>query len=218
MRFVFFVFTLSSLMLSVKLNAQNAAYKIRTYEFKDGVYRNSASLYANQPEITEFTIKKAEQGNEIYTIYQPCPDSSDQKKICEITDAWGFVYQKNLYLAVSVGGFFRAQIVGALVHFIDVESILVEHTPNFSSSPYYYSNFNYDMPTYSRRNTASEYIINIVTGEKIFFTYRNFRNFLKRKDTELYNELIHSKQKRKLIYFFLMKYNDRHPLSIPYSE
>lgn len=218
MKALFFVSFIITIICQSQLEAQNAAYKIRTYEFKDGVYRNSTALYANSPDITIFTIRKAEHGNEIYNIYQPCPDSSDSQKICEITDAWGFVFQKKLYLAVSAGGFYKAQIIGALVHYIDIESVLVENNPDFGYSPYYYGYNRYDMPSYTRRKTSNEYIVDIASGEKISFNYKNFRDFLKNKDTELYKELIDSKQKRKLIYFFLMKYNDRHPLSIPYSE
>ncbi len=197
---------------------QNPAYKIRHYLLNDGVYLSSKSLYNNSPEIRSFKAEKNQTENGNYQLFQSCSDSLHQDKLCEIKDCWGFVLEGKLFIALSAGGYFKAQIVGALVHMIDIESVLVEHSPNYSQSPYYYSNYYTNGPVYSRRNTANEYVIDIESGERIYFNYKSFRQFLRKKDPELSNELENSKQKRKLIYFFLMKYNDRHILNIPYTE
>ena len=197
---------------------QSPAYKIRQYQLSDGVYMSSKSLYNNSPEIRSFKAEKLESSGGNFRLYQYCNDSLRQDKLCEIRDCWGFVMEGKLYIALSAGGFFRAQIIGALVHMIDIESVLVEHSPNFSQSPYYYSNYYDGAPVYSRRNTANEYVIDVESGERIYFNYKSFRQFLRKKDPELCNELEQSKRKKKLIYFFLMKYNDRHILNIPYTE
>ncbi|HNQ21322.1 MAG TPA: hypothetical protein PKI46_09695, partial [Bacteroidales bacterium] len=119
------------------------------------------------------------------------------------------VYIKQAY----ENNFYHATIIGALIHFYDIEITYYD-----SYDDYYYYNYWVTYPILERRKVNVEYVIELQTGKRFYFNYDNFLKFLKERDELLYNELLHAKKKNKIIYNFLLRYNSKHPLPVPYEE
>ena len=185
---------------------------IRKYLFNDGVYVKPQSLYYNTPDYTDFYILKNKYGD-ILDIEVPCKDDS-LKRYCSIDTFVAFVFENSLYIKqASEHSFYRATIIGALVHFFDIE-ISYYH----SYDDFFYYNYWVSYPVTERRKVNVEYVVELETGLRFYFNYNNFLNFLKERDEALYNELKNAKKKQKIIYNFLLRYNSRHPLPVPYEE
>jgi len=193
------------------LHAQNDSALVkytRDFKLKDGIYQTFKEFKNNKPSLPEFEVIKdkiyGEDGSII--LRYPCPDSIGSKKTCEIEDCFGFCKNGVLYLSQGYSGYFyRMFIVGALSHFIAFNRYGM---PDMYLSPE-------PLAYVGTTNDYSEFLLDFETGNTIHFNYKDFSDFLKAHDEELYQELQKTKQKRKMIHHFLLKYNDRHPIYFP---
>jgi len=188
-------------------NPQMVKYE-KGYVFQDGIYMNFEEFKLNKPSITDFKATRNSQFSHQINLEYDCIDpKSGQKKVCVAHNCWGYVQNNNVHIAQGPGGFyFRLQIIGALIHYYAIE---------MHAMPYYDYNYGYPQYRTARHSEGKEYVIEFQTGKKIEFNYRNFSAFLKEKDTELYDELQKTKKKRKMIYHFMIKYNEKHAIYLP---
>ena len=176
----------------------------KNFEFSDGVYLTFEEFRQNNPTITDFKITRGNQFSGQIALEYPCMDKNGNPSSCVVRDCWGYVQNNTVFIAQGTGGyFFRLHIIGALIHYYAIETY---------SAPYY--DYSYGYPTYrsGRQAQTMEYLIEFETGSKILFNYRNFSAFLMEKDRELYDELQKTRKKRKMIYHFLIRYNEKHPV------
>ena len=132
-----------------------------------------------------------------------CGDSLNPEKMCVIKDCFAFSKSGALYLSQGLPGYYyRAYIVGSLTHFIAFTG--------YGSGNIYISQE--PVPYTGSANDYTEYLLDMETGDAFRFTYKNFSGFLSSRDPELYQELMSSRKKRKMIYYFMLKYNEKHPL------
>lgn len=200
---LFFVFSIIS---------QNLVEYSKDFILRDGVYMSLEEFKQQQPSITEFKVSRSSQFSSDAILEAPCKDSISGKiQYCNITGVFGFVQNNTLFLELGVKGmFYRVQILGSLIHYIDLQTRMVTSYDPRYDNPYYYSPY-----VTQRRTDRLEYILIFETGEKMIFNYRNFSKFLSQKDPELFSELQKSKRKRKMIYYYMLKYNQKHPIYFP---
>jgi hypothetical protein len=177
------------------------------YIFKDGIYLTFDEFKNNAPSITDFTIVKSGQlssSNDVILEY-PCRDSVSKGKKCEMEDCWGYCNKGTVYIShKSTGLYFKVMVVGAVCHFVALSG--------FDQSQQMNSTFT----QYGAGNDYVQYFLDFDSGIATPFTYKKFVAFLKVKDTDLYKNLsIIKKNRRKLIFLFLLKYNEKHPIYFP---
>jgi hypothetical protein len=175
--------------------------------FADGVYANFNEWKNNSPRINQFqTIKSNSFGvGDVIEIHYNCKGDDGTAQNCEIKNCFGYVQNGSLFISQGFyGRFFRVFIVGRLTHFIAYSGY---DNPDayFTSEP---------NGLIGAANDLREYVLDFSTGDTYEFSYKTFAYFLKERDHELYLQLQASKQKRKMIHHFLLKYNERHPIYI----
>ncbi len=178
------------------------------FVFRNGIYLSFDEFKENNPSITDFKVVRSSQfSGEVFLEYQCVDESTGVLKTCYAQKCWGYAQNNNVYISQGISGyFFRLHIIGALIHFYSVE---------LYSMPYY--DYSYGYPAYrtNRRAENREFVIEFNSGRKFEFNYRNFSRFLMENDRELYDELQNTKRKKKMIYHFLIRYNEKHPVYFP---
>ena len=179
----------------------------RNYKFTDGIYMNFSEFKYNHPSITKFEANEDKNSNEIgiYTLRTNQEDTTGKISDKTIQNCFGFSKKGILYLNNGNYGFYRMFIIGALSHYIASER------DDYPNNYYYGSGAMVTVPT----SHSSEFVLDFETGNTFAFTYKNFRDFLKTHDPELFTELEKTKQKRSMIHYFLLKYNEKHPIYFP---
>lgn len=171
------------------------------YIFNDGIYLTYQQFKADSPAITEFTIKKPSPYTDPnYTeIEYVCPDSIKTPGKCSIKDCWGYAYHGDIYIAHDYYAYyFKLMVVGAVCHFVGLAG--VGSTAN-------------DIITgFGGDNEYKQFFLDFETGDVQLFNFKYFSAFLKTHDEALYLELIKQKHRRKLIFKYLLKYNEKHPI------
>lgn len=171
------------------------------FRFNEGIYLSFDDFKNNRPVYTNFEIKY--RGGSTY-LYVMCADSS-RTYDCEVKKPWGYCQNNSVFIHQGLGdNYFRLQVIGALIHYFVIE--MQYYDPGFSDpfSPY--------STTPNRRITNRELVLEWTSGRRFEFCYKNFKIFLQENDPELLQQLESSKKKRKMIYFYLLKYNEKHPV------
>ncbi|MCK9611942.1 MAG: hypothetical protein PHR81_00935 [Bacteroidales bacterium] len=203
---ILFIFFLPSFLFS-QSDIPQVKYT-REFKFNDGIYQSFKEFKYNNPSLPEFSMSKdnnfIQEGNVI--LRYPCPDSIGSKRTCVIENCFGFSRNGILYLNQGYPGYYyRMFIVGALSHFIAFNKF---GAPDVFATfePFVFS---------SGSNDFTEYLLDFETGNTFRFGYTEFSEFLEKHDKELFDELQNTKQKRKMIHHFLLKYNEKHPIYFP---
>ena len=149
----------------------------RDFKFADGIFMTFKEFKNNDPSIRNFEVIKNKNTNSESDIVLKYTYTDSTGKIKNVMGQNCFAYSKNgvLYFNDGDNGFYRMFIVGALSHFM-----AYQHNSR-------YFNDYYDNPaglTLSA-NDVAEYVLDFETGEKILFTYHNFKDFLKTHDAEM---------------------------------
>jgi len=181
----------------------------KDFIFNDGVYKTFSEFKADSPSIKTFFVKNpSPYADPNYTILEyVCPDTVKSSANCELKDVWGYAYRGDVYIAHSYYAYyFKLMVVGSLCHFVGLAG--------FGS----YVPANDVMIGFGADNSFQQYMLDFETGEIVMFNYKNFSVFLKSHDIELYNELMKQKKKKKIIFKYLLKYNERHPVWFKNSQ
>lgn len=203
------------LLVSAFSQAQNDSTALLKYQegvyFEDGIYLSFDEFKNNSPKIHEYEVINDNTFGEIGRVLLRfnCEDDKGNIKSCSVKDCFCYVRKGVVYIYQGYFGYYyRAFIVGALTHYLAFSHAV---TPKMYMS---------DQPVAYVGSTENyqEFVIDFNTGKEIPFKYKNFSDFLKDNDTELYNQLQKSKQKRKMIHNFLLRYNERHPIYIPVEK
>jgi len=173
------------------------------FVFNEGIYKTFQEFKNDSPSIKKFFIKKLNpysNPNYIQLDYI-CPDSLKKKNDCEVNDVWGYSNKGDVYIShIYSAYYFKLMVVGALCHFSGI-------TGNESGI-----DANQVTMNLSTDEDYQQYMLDFETGEVTVFKYKTFCAFLLTHDIDLYNELQKQKKKKKLIFKYLLKYNERHPI------
>lgn len=181
----------------------------RDFKFNDGIFQTFLEFKNNKPSLPEFEVVKDKiSGEGSIVLRYPCPDSIGSKKNCAIDECFGYSRNGVFYMYQGYPGYYyRMFMVGALSHFVAFNKYNM-HDMYYSPEPLAYV---------GTSNDYAEYLLDMETGETIHFNYKDFAKFLENHDSALFQELQNTRQKRKMIHHFLLKYNEKHPVYFPVS-
>ena len=192
------------------------------FKFTDGIYMTFEDVKHDNPIIKERIItdlnyddyaffEKLLDGKETITVL----DAMGLRKEIEVEKIWGFSQNGILFIRWN-DTFNRIPVLGSISHFIADKTYT--KTNNYPYNNYYYNPYNpynYGYPTdYQTQQTElRQYLLDMETGKVIDYTDKNIELILMR-DPDLYQEFmsLKKKERKKLKFVFLRKYNEKHPL------
>lgn len=211
------------------------------FKFRDGIYLNFDMVKTNNPipKAKLFTsvdyndkdfFDQVIAAEKIYFY-----DNMGVRQELEKDVIWGFARNGVLYVKVQ-GAFNRITFFGSIIHFVaDVTTTTQGYDPYGYYDPYYspYRSYSYYSPYSSRyynpyygggypyRNNTSRtdlemFMIDFETGKSYEYNLENLEMLLM-KDPELYEEFVsmRNKNQKKMMFVFLRKYNEKHPVFLP---
>lgn len=234
------LFIILAAFLSVSIAGQDTGRKLvefsPDFRFNDGIFLTFDQVKENNPIPKAKILTSADynardffqqvlENDEIYFY-----DAMGMRQAISKEDIWAYSRNGILYVQVQ-GNFNRVTYVGSICHFV---ADITTYDRRYYGSPYnyydpYYSPYyyNYYSPYYSpyympyrpttvSRNELVQYMIEFETGKLIEYDLQNVELLLM-KDPELYDEFMQlSKRKKKqMMFLYLRKYNEKHPLFIP---
>lgn len=178
------------------------------FRFSDGVYITFEEWKNNKPRIRDFDVIRTNTmgARDDVKLTYTCTDNTGQTGRCTVENCFAYVRNGTLYLAQGYYGYYyRTFIVGSLTHFIAFSGFDYRQTHHYIDPN----------SLLGSENDYREFLLDFETGNTYDFSFRTFSAFLKERDTELYEQLMASKRKRSMIHHYLLKYNERHPISFP---
>lgn len=176
------------------------------FDFREGIYLDFHSFRDNAPSVPKELLTDADgrpvddlrKANRLFR-----PDSTGARKEIDLDRAWGFCERDVVYLRGG-DGFFRIGQFGALCH------LVVEQSYWTGADPFY--------PGYSQRVTAvRQYVLDMETGLYREFGPAALETVLARDEAlkAEWDAVPKKKRKGEVLYLFLRRYNERHPLFFP---
>jgi len=221
------------LLTGIGLQAQNdSIVKIKytpDFRFTDGLYLNFEQVRTNHPIASARIISTDDPfdinfftnlvKNKIIGYY----DAFGTKKEVQTENVWGFCRDGKLYIQYN-GEFNRIPIVGSVCHFIaDITVTNMQYDPFYTDyyDYYYYNSYNnlyYNRPyrNTTRTREMRQYLLDFETGKVLSFDRESVKSLLMR-DTALYDEFsaLRKRKQKDLMFFFIRRFNEKHPLYIP---
>jgi hypothetical protein len=214
------------------------------FKFRDGIYLNFDMVKNNNPipKAKLFTsvdysdkdfFDQVLSSDKIYFY-----DGMGVRQEIEKSSIWGFARNGVLYIKVQ-DNYNRITFFGSIIHFVaDVTTTTSNSNPYGYYNPYspygsyyspyssynspysnYYSPYSYGGYPYSSNSTRTNlemFMIDFETGKEYEYDLANLESLLM-KDPELYEEFVsmHNKNQKKMMFVYLRKYNEKHPVFIP---
>ncbi len=215
------------------------------FKFRDGVYLNFDMVKTNNPipKAKLFTsvdyndkdfFEQVFASDHIYFY-----DNMGVRQEIPKDDIWGFARNGVLYIKVQQS-FNRITFFGSIIHFVADVTSNTAYPYNYYDpyyypygsyynsyyNPYYYSPYSsrYYDPYYGgypyrsnlMRTNLEMFMIDFETGQSYEYTRDNLEKLLI-KDPELYDEFMgmRKKNKKKMMFVFLRRFNERNPVMIP---
>ena len=213
------------------------------FKFRDGIYLNFDMVRTNSPipKAKLFTsvdyndkdfFDQVISSEKIYFY-----DNMGVRQEIEKDNIWGFARNGVLYVKVQ-DNFNRITFFGSIIHFVaDVTTSTGYnpygyYDPYYSPyrsyySPYYYSPYSsryYDPYYYggspyrsnSSRTDLQMFMIDFETGKTYEYNLENLEALLM-KDPQLYEEFVsmRNKNQKKMMFVYLRKFNENHPVFLP---
>jgi len=213
------------------------------FKFRDGIYLNFDMVKTNSPvpKAKLFTsvdyndkdfFDQVISSEKIYFY-----DNMGVRQEIEKDGIWGFARNGVLYAKVQ-NNFNRITFFGSIIHFVaDVTTSsgynpYGYYDPYYSPyrsfySPYYYSPYSsryydpYGYGGYPYRNNTTRtdlqmFMIDFETGKSYEYNLENLEALLMR-DPQLYEEFVsmRNKNQKKMMFVYLRKFNENHPVFLP---
>ncbi|PLX05847.1 MAG: hypothetical protein C0594_06725 [Marinilabiliales bacterium] len=216
-RIIFLIFLIPA--FCIQGTAQDTLGKVRystEYRFYDGIYISFDQVIQNQPisrsriisDINPSEIDYYSQllRNEIITYV----DLLGEQKQVPVKALWGYCNEGVLHIHWN-NSFSRIPVVGNIAHFVSM--VTVVHDPYMD--PFYMSSPAM-MPRSYETTDLQQYILDFKTGSVMVFNLESMEIVLSR-DQKLYEEFldIKKRKRKKLLFVYLRKYNERNPLYLP---
>jgi len=177
------------------------------FRFTDGIFMTFDEFKNNAPSIKEYQLIEEKNSYEKgdFKLRITLSDSAGKTRTRIVHKCFGFSRNGVLYFNNGSSGYYRMFIIGALSHILWYAKYS-SGAGDLSPGGIYVSSTIHDF---------KEYLLDFETGKKFLFNYDNFSDFLKAHDEALYKELVNSKKKKTMIHYFLLKYNEKHPIYFP---
>jgi hypothetical protein len=203
------IFSITLLFISANVFSQtNTVPYSRDYEFNEGIYLTIDQFKQNSPILKsaivspiskdqrDFLTEVLEQKNFTYK------DAAGTEQKVETKTVWGYCQNRTIFLNFN-NDFNRVIVIGSLFHFTATIRISMP-----GIDPIMGINNSYD--------ETRQFILNTETNKVLDFNVKNMESILA-TDPELYQQFMALKKRKKpdLIFVYLRKYNEKHPLYLP---
>ncbi len=225
MRLLFSIFLLLPLIVWAQDSTQVQKIKYNPdFKFTDGIYLSFEDVKHNNPIIKERIITDLNYDD--YAFFEKLLDEAETitvldamglRKEIPVKDIWGFSQNGIIYIRWN-DAFNRIPVLGSISHFIADKTYIQSHS-NYPYNNYYYNPYNpysmYPQDYQTKQTELRQYLLDMDTGKVIDYSDKNLEAILMR-DPDLYQEFmsLKKKERRKLKFLFLRKYNEKHPLYI----
>ncbi len=210
--FIISIFFFLNIFSLYSQDSTNLVKYDRNYKFKDGLYITFDNVRNNSPvPISNIITSLDKSSNEFFEnlILQEqitIIDGVGVKKEYSPENVWGFAKEGKLYIYIDL----RVNlipVIGEICHFVGTR--IVTYYPS-SIDPFTYRG------EPSTRVETRQFILDFSTGVFYDFTISNIEPIFA-KDPDFYEEWVNlsNRKKKKLIFVYLRKYNDKHPLMMP---
>ncbi|MBN2662952.1 MAG: hypothetical protein JXR68_04820 [Bacteroidales bacterium] len=213
MRFFVFVllFSLNGLFIFAQ-DSTNYVFYDKNYKFNEGLFLTFDQVITNTPvgvsNIFTTLDKTAYDFFDILLFEDEVVIIDDQGNqiVYKSEDIWGYSANNKLYINWEKRPAL-IPFVGSISHFMGVH---VYNDYPYVSDPFYYQ------PQPVQKTEIRQYLLDFETGEVYDFNFRNIDPLLS-KDIELYSEWsnLSNRKKKKTMFVYVRKYNDRNPLMLP---
>ncbi len=203
---------IAPLTLAFALHAQQDTGLVRYrggFDFNEGIYLRFEAFRDNAPTIPQKELTDA-QGRPVTDLMRGDklfhPDSTGVRVPLPLDQVWGLCNNNVIYLRAG-DGFYRIGMMGSLCHVL------------YESSYQDFSNYGYGymMGGPVTRTVQEQRILDMESGAFLSLNAATMEQLLKR-DEVLYEEwsaIPVKKRKEEVLFLFLRRYNDRHPLFFP---
>ncbi len=196
------------------------------YKFTDGLFLSIDQVKNNSP-ISLDKIITTEDYNDVNFFKNVLKeetiaifDEHGMRKELKVADLWGYSKMGVLYILYN-DEFNRIPVLGRISHFVSNFTIENNRVADYAYNPYYYND-----PYYSRNNNRTyatkemrQYLIDWDTGDVYFYDWKSLKVLLM-KDPQLYEEFndLKKRKQKKMVFFYLRKFNERNPIMVPLSK
>ncbi len=180
-----------------------------SFNFKDGVYFTLQDYKENQPSalFSQFCDKNGKPvlDFELNTVLYYKTDAAEIKNI-RTENIFGYGSKGDFYIKINYNGiyFARLVVIGSMSHFVcEVQNVR-------------YGGYGYNGMGNMTSYVLMQFLFDYDTGNISSFEQDVFTTYLQR-DEELYTEYnaLPKKKKRDLMFLYLRKYNEKHPILFP---
>jgi hypothetical protein len=204
------------IVATLKLSAQEVIQYAPGFEFREGVYLNFEQFKNNNPVPKNSIISKFDKSD---TEFLPSvldektfsyKDANDSVQTMSTENVWGFSRNGNILISID-GDYNRIAVLGSISHFVATITIYNSGMNSPFMNPYYGPG---SMPNNTQE--MRQMILDYKTGRTIDFTQENMSTILQR-DQLLFEEFnaLKKSQKKDMLFVYLRKYNEKHPLFFP---
>ena len=184
----------------------------RNFDFKNGIFLNFDQVKNNKPILLSNIITPLQKSSadfyEKLFAYNVIVfiDNFGLKKQFDTDNIWGYAKNGKLFINWEQDQT-MIPIVGTISHFIASH---IEYDYN-SYDPYSYYN-----TTTSKRVVTKQYVLFFPTGQVFEFNYKNL-DYIFSLDQDFYLEWsnLSKRKKKKLMFVYLRKFNQKYPLMLP---
>jgi len=177
------------------------------FDFAEGIYLRFEAFRDNAPDLPLKALTDAQgtpvqdllRGDKLYHL-----DSSGARVRVDLDAVWGVCSNNAIHLRVG-DGFYRIGMMGTLCHVL------------YESSYQDWNNYGYMMGGPVTRTVQEQRVLDMETGSFLPITAATMEQLLKR-DEVLYaqwSEIPVKKRKEEVIFQYIRRYNELHPLYFP---
>ncbi len=219
----FLFLTTLAICLAYAVDAQTYSHKEvydQEFTFTDGIYITKDDMINNHP-IEKYRVESSIDPESLiffdqlmsqkeFTLF----DNLGNKTTIKTEKVWGYCSGGTIFINQN-GYFNRLGIIGSISHFIGIK-IITSYRP---IDPYLgYSRWGYS-PTPISTAESQQYFLEFSTGKIYEYNPTNLEMLLM-SDPELHDEYasLPRKKKNSKLFYYMRKFNEKHPLYLPVYE
>lgn len=188
------------------------------FKFTEGIYNTFEQVKENKPIlksriVTNISIKDIAFFEKVLINKEIAYyDDYGIKQSVKTENIWGYCRKGTLYIQVE-DEFNRIPVVGNICHF--VANITVYRNRYYNQYDPYYS-YSSTLRPQQVSYELKQFIIDFETSKIMDYDYQTLSIILMR-DSELFEEYeaLKKRKRKQLMFLYLRKYNEKHPLYIP---
>ena len=193
---------------------QKTVQYTKDFEFRNGIYLSFLDFKNNNPIpsskiVSDYNKNSHEFFDKVLSKNTfTCVDGFGKEQTLNTNEMWGYCQSGLIYIHHGTD-FNRVTIIGSICHFVATVPMKVG-----ISDPFYY-----DQPFGTPQQyiyVSEQFILDFESGKVLSFNVDNMEGILQRDET-LYKEFtaLKKKKKRDMIFVYLRKYNEKHPIYFP---